>query len=121
LKDFLRGKDKMNKSLQNGEPMNQRLLQWTKDHGQDFALLGISLEIRDHTNEIEEKKLQNPVQVVFFDRKECMGEMRVWMSGIADFEILNGEGNTIYYKHYDDIKGETFESISQEFFRNLCE
>jgi hypothetical protein len=111
----------MNESLQNREPMNDLFLQWAKGHVQDFESREISLEIREHTKEIDGKKLPNPSQIVFFDRKERMGEIRVWMSGIADLEILNGEGNTIYYKHYDDIKGETFESISQEFFTRLCE
>lgn len=101
--------------------MNDLFLQWAKDQLQDFESRGISLEIREHTKEIDGEKLPNPSQIVFFERKGCMGEMRVWMSGIADLEILNGEGKTIYYKHYDDIKGEILESISQEFFRNLCE
>jgi hypothetical protein len=83
--------------------MNQVPAQWAKDQREIFEAMGISLEIVDHTEEIEKKKLQNPARVVFFDSKKCMGQICVWMSGIADMEILDSEGDTIYYKYYDEM------------------
>jgi hypothetical protein len=114
------GNDRMSESLRKLEPMNQQLFQWAKDHREDFEAMGISLEIVDHTKEIEEKKLSNPVQVVFFDGRRGMGEVRVWMSGIAEMEILDNEGQNIYYKHYDNINEGEFVEIFQEFLHNLC-
>jgi hypothetical protein len=111
----------MSESLQNLEPMNQLQLQWAKDHQEDFEAMGISLEIVDHTKEIEEKKLQNPVQVVFFKSKKYMGEIRVWMSGTADMEIIDDEENNIYYKHYDTTRGKNFGELFQGFLHKLYE
>ena len=73
----------------------------------------------DHEEEIKQKNLQDPVQVVFYYTKQNIGEARFWRSGIMDAEILDDDSKSIYYLHYDKIDNTNFDDLLQEFLQVL--
>lgn len=64
--------------------------------------MGIDIEIADHTQEVIEKNLLNPCQMVYFYAPLRSGAVSVWRSGFMDLEIIDNETLVnVYYQHYD--------------------
>ncbi len=100
--------------------MDEQFLLWAKEHINELLAREIVSEIPDLTEEIKEKKLQNPCQVVYFYTEAHTGYVSVWRSGYMDMEILDNETEkTAYYRHLDDIRGLTFDNLLKEFFQAM--
>ena len=101
--------------------MNKKFLEWARKRKNYLLQVGISSEIPDFEQAIEDKKLTNPCQTVYYDSEARIGSVSVWQSGCMDIEIIDCVTEEIeYYRHFDKIKSSiAFDNILEEFFEKM--
>lgn len=100
--------------------MNEQFLNWAKENEEYILKQGITSEIPDFKKSIEEKKLINPCQTVYYNSANKIGSGSVWKSGCMDMEIIDCDTEEVeYYKHFDDENSIDFNSRLKEFFSRM--